>query len=61
MSRNCITAAIKALIGLESALVEESQVAEALVGHPLPDKLLKGGTLSRFRTGAAPGRRRVTR
>jgi hydroxymethylglutaryl-CoA lyase len=32
------------------ALVAAAQLAEELVGHPLPSKLAKGGTLSRFRS-----------
>jgi hydroxymethylglutaryl-CoA lyase len=31
------------------ALVEAAKLAEELVGHPLPGKVMKGGTLSRFR------------
>lgn len=31
------------------ALVEAAKLAEDLVGHPLPGKVMKGGTLSRFK------------
>jgi hydroxymethylglutaryl-CoA lyase len=30
-------------------LIEAAKLAEELVGHPLPGKVMKGGTLSRFR------------
>ena len=37
--------------GIElDALVAAGRLAEELVGHPLPGKLMKGGTLSRFRS-----------
>ena len=31
------------------ALVDAAKLAEALVGHPLPGKVMKGGTLARFK------------
>ncbi len=41
-------------MGLETgldldALVEASRMAEAMVGHPLPGKVMKGGTLTRWK------------
>ncbi|THD68515.1 MAG: hydroxymethylglutaryl-CoA lyase [Bradyrhizobium sp.] len=35
------------------ALVEAAKLAESLVGHPLPGKVMKGGTLSRFKNQRA--------
>jgi len=35
------------------ALVEAAKLAEDLVGHPLPGKVMKGGTLTRFQTPRA--------
>jgi hydroxymethylglutaryl-CoA lyase len=35
------------------ALVEAAKLAESLVGHPLPGKVMKGGTLSRFKNHGA--------
>ena len=35
------------------ALVEAAKVAEELVGHPLPGKVMKGGTLTRFKDAHA--------
>ena len=34
-------------------LIETARLAEGMVGHPLPGKVMKGGTLTRFK-GAAP-------
>jgi hydroxymethylglutaryl-CoA lyase len=35
------------------ALVEAAKLAEEYVGHPLPGKVMKGGTLTRFKAGHA--------
>jgi hydroxymethylglutaryl-CoA lyase len=34
------------------ALIECARLAEAIVGHPLPGKIMHGGSLSRYRHGA---------
>jgi len=34
------------------ALIECARMAEDIVGHPLPGKIMHGGSLSKFRTGA---------
>jgi hydroxymethylglutaryl-CoA lyase len=38
-------------INLE-ALIECARLAEDIVGHPLPGKVMHGGSLSKYRTGA---------
>jgi len=35
------------------ALVEAAKLAEELVGHPLPGKVMKGGTLTRYKESRA--------
>ena len=44
----CAEMGIETGIDLD-ALVEAARLAEDLVGHPLPGKVMKGGTLTRFR------------
>lgn len=34
------------------ALIEAARLAEAIVGHPLPGRTMKAGTLARYRSGA---------
>ena len=34
------------------ALIECARLAEEIVGHPLPGKVMHGGSLSKYRTGA---------
>jgi hydroxymethylglutaryl-CoA lyase len=47
----CAEMGIETGIDLD-ALVEAARLAEELVGHPLPGKVMKGGTLTRFKAQA---------
>jgi len=37
------------------ALIECARMAEDIVGHPLPGKIMHGGSLSKYRTGTSTG------
>jgi len=37
------------------ALIECARMAEDIVGHPLPGKIMHGGSLSKYRTGTPTG------
>jgi hydroxymethylglutaryl-CoA lyase len=36
------------------ALIECARLAEDIVGHPLPGKVMHGGSLTKFRQATAP-------
>ena len=48
----CEEIGIETGINLE-ALIEAAQLAEAIVGHPLPGSIMHAGSLSEVRAGSA--------